>query len=69
VRWGDRKIRALAAASKGRIAGGQRGYKLIGEMTRDEFNHWRNWMLSQSAEMEARVVAADKIWFARQPAE
>ena len=62
-RW----LRALAKASKGRVAGGQRGYKLVGEMTRDEYQAWRNWMKSQADEMTARILEADKVWYTRQP--
>src|SRR5690606_19811975 len=32
-----RRLRSLANASKGRIAGGQKGYKLVKEMTAAEF--------------------------------
>ena len=62
-RW----LRALAAKSGGRVAGGQRGYKLTKEMTNEEFNHWRNWMTSQADEMRRRVIEADRIWYARKP--
>jgi hypothetical protein len=67
VRWPDRKVRALAAASKGRIAGGQRGYKLTRSMTRDEFQHVVNWMRSQTREMEARVIAMENVFYAEKP--
>lgn len=60
-RW----VRALADASEGRVAGGQRGYKLIEQMTREEYAHWRNWMTHQADEMRRRVIEADKIWFGR----
>lgn len=62
-----RRIRMWAAASKGRVAGGQRGYKLVEEMTIEEYNHWRNWMKSQSDEMTARILEADKVFYRRQP--
>lgn len=61
-RW----IRAMAAASKGRVAGGQRGYKLVEEMTVEEYNHWRNWMKSQADYMTARILEADKVFYRRQ---
>ena len=60
-RW----LRKLAAASEGRIAGGQEGYKLVREMTAEEFNHFRNAMKSQADEMLARVVASDRVFYAR----
>ena len=63
----DRYIRALASASAGQIAGGQRGYKLVQEMTSEEYQHWRNWMMSQSDEMKRRVVEADRIFYGRKP--
>lgn len=69
TRWCDRKVRALAKASKGRIAGGQKGYKLVMEMTAEEYQHYRNWMLSQSDEMKQRVIDSDKIFYARKPVE
>lgn len=62
-RW----VRALADASEGRVAGGQRGYKLIGRMTRDEYDHWRNWMTHQADEMRRRVIEADKVWYKKKP--
>jgi hypothetical protein len=62
-----RRLRMLAAASAGRVAGGQRGYKLVEEMTVEEYHHWRNWMKSQSDEMTARILQADKVFYRRQP--
>jgi hypothetical protein len=61
-----RMLRALAAASKGRVAGGQRGYKLVEEMTVEEYHHWRNWMKSQADFMTARILEADKVFYRRQ---
>ena len=61
-----RALRAFAEASKGRVAGGQKGYKLVAEMKKVEFDHYRNWMLSQARSMEQRVVDADRIFFSRQ---
>lgn len=66
-RLSDRQIRLLAASSEGRVAGGQRGYKLTRHMTREEYEHWRNWMTSQADMMRRRVVEADRIWFGRNP--
>lgn len=65
VRWCDRKVRALARASNGRIAGGQKGYKLVTDMTHEEYNHYRNWMLSQCDEMKRRVLESDKLFYAK----
>lgn len=60
-----RKVRAMASASAGKVAGGQKGYKLVEEMTREEFQHYRNWMASQAEEMRRRVVLSDHLWFKR----
>lgn len=60
-----RRLRALANLSAGRIAGGQKGYKLVESMTREEFGHWRNWMKSQADEMTARILSADRVFYGR----
>lgn len=69
VKWPDRKVRELAAASKGQIAGGQLGYKLVALMTLEEFHHVRNWMSSQADEMKRRVLEMDKVFYQRKPVE
>ena len=58
-----RRIRALAEASKGRIAGGQQGYKLVQFMDNDEYHHSRNFLLSQAREMQRRVREMDKVFY------
>ena len=63
--YGRRWVRRLADKSKGRIAGGQEGYKLVKRMTGDEFHHWRNWMKSQADKMTARILEADRVFYAR----
>jgi len=65
----DRLVRALASASQGRIAGGQKGYKLVQDMTHEEYNHWRHWMSSQADEMRRRVIEADKLFYRKKPIE
>ena len=62
-RW----IRKLADESKGRIAGHQKGYKLTGSMTGDEYQHWRNEWLKAVAAIEARIAKSDTVFYARQP--
>ncbi len=62
---GRRWVRRLADKSRGRVAGGQLGYKLIRKMTHEEYQHWRNWMASQADHMKRRVIEADRIWYAR----
>lgn len=64
-----RRFRSIADASGGRIAGGQRGYKLVREMTGEEYQHFRNWMKSQADHMTARIIEADHIFYSRQPVE
>ena len=62
-----RRIRFLADASAGRVAGGQRGYKLVAQMQSSEFQHTRNWLLSQCREMQRRVIEMDRVFYARNP--
>lgn len=64
-----RSIRAIASDSEGKIAGGQKGYKLVTQMTREEYNHYRNWMKSQADDMTARILKSDKVFYRRQPVE
>jgi len=60
-RW----LRRLADKSKGRIGGGQKGYKLITQMTAGEYQHWRNWMNHQADDMKRRIIEADRVFYAR----
>ncbi len=62
-RW----VRSLATASKGEIGSGQLGYKLVGEMTSAEYQHFRNWMKSQADEMTRRILGCDKVFYMRHP--
>jgi hypothetical protein len=64
-RW----VRAMAEASRGRIAGGQHGYRLVKEMTAEEYGHWRNWMNHQSEVMKRRVIEGDKVFYGRTSVE
>jgi hypothetical protein len=65
--YGRRWVRRLAQRSKGRVLGmpGQPGYKLTTGCTAAEYRHWRNVMKSQADEMTARVIAADRVFYAR----
>lgn len=65
VEYNRRWVRRLADKSKGRVAGGQQGYKLVKLMTGEEFHHWRNWMKSQADKMTARIIEADRVFYAR----
>lgn len=60
-----RRLRACADASGGRIAGGQKGYKLVERMESGEYQHSRNFLLSQAKEMQRRVLEMDKVFFGR----
>jgi hypothetical protein len=60
-----RRIRLIASGSRGRIAGAQKGYKLVESMTSAEYQHWRNWLSHQASEMQARVVSSDRIFYGR----
>ena len=62
-----RRLRAIASGSGGRIAGGQAGYRLVEEMTKAEYDHWRNWLTSQADEMRLRVIKSDQVFFSRAP--
>ncbi|HXG49091.1 MAG TPA: hypothetical protein VNO52_15815, partial [Methylomirabilota bacterium] len=58
---------ALAEASEGRVVGVQRGYKLTTACTGEEYHHWRNAMKSQADKMTARILQADRVFYARRP--
>jgi len=60
-----RRLRAIASESHGRIAGGQRGYKLVEEMTAEEFGHFDRWMAHQEAEMQRRRLEASRVFHAK----
>lgn len=62
-----RLLRRMADCSGGRIAGGQKGYKLVAEMTLEEYQHARNAMLSQARELQRRVLEMDKEFYRRHP--
>jgi len=62
-----RRIRFLAAESQGEVACGQKGYKLVSAMTREEYEHYRRWMKSQADQMTRRVLKSDRVYFRRMP--
>ena len=62
-RW----LRSLANASAGRVAGGDKGYKLTSELTAEEFEHWRNRMRHQTEEMTHRINEAEKVYYGSHP--
>ena len=58
--WSDRKVRAVASESQGRIISGQKGYCLIEEATVEEANHFVSWMRSQARQMQQRAHEVEK---------
>ena len=59
--FSDRKLRAMAAASNGRIISGQKGYCLTSEATLEEVRHASFWLRSQAHEMTRRALQIDRI--------
>lgn len=52
----DRKLRAIAEASNGRIISGQKGYALLENCTPDEIDHAAGWLESQGKKMLQRAA-------------
>lgn len=61
-RW----LRKLADKSEGRIAGHQKGYKLVRSMTGDEYQWWRNEWLKANASTLDRIRKSDRVFYGRQ---
>ena len=61
-RW----LRRLADGSAGRIAGHQKGYKLVRNMTGEEYQWWRNEWLKADAAIRDRIRQSDCIFYGRQ---
>lgn len=59
-----RRIRKIASDSGGRIGSGQRGYKLVAEMTAEEYGHCDRWMAHQEAEMQRRRLEMSHVFHA-----
>ena len=53
----DRTIRAMAAASDGRIISGQQGYHLTRTASVDAVNHAASWLEHQADQMRKRAYA------------
>ena len=53
--FNDRKLRAIASASEGRIISGQKGYALIEEATVEEARHAAAWLRHQGNLMIRRA--------------
>jgi hypothetical protein len=58
-----RLIRRLADASNGRVIGHQRGYKLVRDMTKEEFQWWENETLKSKRALEAKVISARGVFY------
>jgi hypothetical protein len=64
--WDDRVVRALASASDEIISyPGSPGYKLLCEITLEEYNRYRDARKSQARDMIAKVVRTDRIFYRR----
>jgi hypothetical protein len=61
-RWCDRRVRAIANASEGRIISGQPGYKLARLATLKEIQHAIDWLRHQAKEMQARALQIDRVY-------
>lgn len=53
--WNDRTLRAMAAASAGRIISGQRGYARTDQASVEDVNHAANWLAHQGELMIRRA--------------
>lgn len=53
--WSDRKLRAIAHASKGQIVGGNKGYALVREISDADADEIEGRLLSQARQMTDRV--------------
>ena len=58
-----RTVRTWASSSGGRIASGQKGYKLTKAMTKEEFDLFHNTMASQAREMLKRAEETRRIFY------
>lgn len=60
--WNERRLRAVANASGGRVISGQRGYKLTRLATIEEVQHAAAWLRHQAHEMQRRAMEIDRIY-------
>jgi len=63
--WSDRKCRAIAQASKGRIISGNQGYKLTTQCTPEEFNEANGRLRSQARKMLRRAIQQARVFHKR----
>jgi hypothetical protein len=59
--WSDRKCRALAAKSEGRIISGNNGYKHTANANPEEFHEFYGRMIDQGKAMIRRALTARKV--------
>lgn len=62
-----RSIRAMCAASKGIVIGGQHGYKLTKALTPEEFHAIRNEKLKARDAVTQSVIDLDNEFYGRKP--
>jgi hypothetical protein len=60
--WGERRLRAAAHESEGRIISGQRGYKLTRLATIEEVQHAAAWLRHQAQAMQRRALEIDRVY-------
>jgi hypothetical protein len=60
--WTDRQCRAFAAASRGHVISGQKGYKLTLECNPKEFARFEGFFTSQIREMANRIRNARRVY-------
>jgi hypothetical protein len=58
----DRRLRAIASASKGHIISGNRGYRLTRQATIEEIDHCTAKLLSQADAMTARALQIQRVY-------
>lgn len=68
MRGSDRRLRAVASASLGRIISGQKGYCLIEEATVEEARHAAAWLRHQGTEMIRRASEIERAMHKRHAA-
>ena len=63
--WSDRKTRAVASQSTGRIISSDLGYKATAKASPEDFNHFRGRLQHQVTEMTRRIMEAERAWHQR----
>lgn len=64
--WDERTVRAVAAASKGSIISGQKGYALTDQASIAEVQHAADWLRHQSKAMAQRALEIERAMHHRQ---